>query len=148
MYQPPHFREDDLSVQHALIRARPLGLLITSGDAGPTANLLPFHLDASGSEKGTLQVHMAKANTQWRDAVELSLRAHRCFADGAPGAARSGHRRHARSCAALSSLPTVRAGHGRTRVPAITSARRTRCRGPDVVASVCPRLSHPLPAHP
>ena len=67
MYQPPHFREDDLGVQHALIRAHPLGLLITSGDAGPNANLLPFHLDASQSEKGALQVHMAKANSQWRE---------------------------------------------------------------------------------
>jgi len=67
MYQPPHFREDDLSVQHALIRAHPLGLLITSGDAGPNANLLPFHLDASLSAKGTLRVHMAKANGQWRE---------------------------------------------------------------------------------
>lgn len=66
MYQPPHFREDDLSVQHALIRAHPLGLLITSGDAGLAANLLPFHLDSSLSGKGTLQVHMAKANSQWR----------------------------------------------------------------------------------
>ncbi len=67
MYQPPHFREEDLSVQHALIKAHPLGLLITSGVEGPTANLLPFHLDASRSEKGTLQVHMAKANGQWRE---------------------------------------------------------------------------------
>jgi len=67
MYQPPHFREEDLSIQQALIRAHPLGLLITSGDAGPNANLLPFHLDASLSQKGTLQVHMAKANTQWRE---------------------------------------------------------------------------------
>jgi transcriptional regulator len=67
MYQPPHFREEDLGVQHALIRAHPLGLLITSGDAAPNANLLPFHLDASLSEKGTLQVHMAKANSQWRE---------------------------------------------------------------------------------
>jgi transcriptional regulator len=67
MYQPPHFREEDISVQHALIRAHPLGLLITSGDAGPNANLLPFHLDASLLEKGTLQVHMAKANNQWRE---------------------------------------------------------------------------------
>ena len=67
MYQPPHFREEDLAVQHALIRAHPLGLLITAGAAGPTANLLPFHLDPSLSEKGTLQVHMAKANGQWRE---------------------------------------------------------------------------------
>jgi transcriptional regulator len=67
MYQPPHFHEEDISVQHALIRAHPLGLLITSGDAGPNANLLPFHLDASLSAKGTLQIHMAKANNQWRE---------------------------------------------------------------------------------
>lgn len=67
MYQPPHFRETDLAVQHALIRAHPLGLLITAGAKGPVANPLPFHLDATLSEKGTLQVHLAKANRQWRD---------------------------------------------------------------------------------
>ena len=67
MYQPPQFREDDLGLQHALIRAHPLGLLITSGAEGPVANLLPFHLEPALSDKGTLQVHMARANTQWRD---------------------------------------------------------------------------------
>ncbi len=67
MYQPPHFREDDLDVQHALIRAHTLGLLVTAGAGGLVANALPFHLDSTLSEKGTLQVHMAKANTQWRD---------------------------------------------------------------------------------
>jgi len=67
MYQPPHFRETDLGVQHGLIRAHPLGLLITAGPDGPTANALPFLLDATRSEKGTLQVHMAKANNQWRE---------------------------------------------------------------------------------
>src|SRR6478752_217622 len=45
MYQPPHFREDDLGVQHALIRAHPLGLLITAGQSGLIANSVPFHLD-------------------------------------------------------------------------------------------------------
>ncbi len=67
MYQPPHFREADLGVQHALIRAHPLGLLITAGPAGPTANALPFLLDATRGEKGVLLVHMAKANGQWRE---------------------------------------------------------------------------------
>lgn len=67
MYQPPHFREDDLSVQHALIRAHPLGLLITATGDGPNANLLPFHLEAGMSPRGTLQVHMSKANGQWRE---------------------------------------------------------------------------------
>jgi len=67
MYQPPHFREDDLATQHALIRAHPLGLLVTAAAGGLTANLLPFHLAAGLSPKGTLQVHMARANGQWRD---------------------------------------------------------------------------------
>ena len=67
MYQPPHFREDDLNVQHALIRAHPLGLLITAGTSGLIANSVPFHLDAGASEKGTLRLHLARANGQWRD---------------------------------------------------------------------------------
>jgi len=67
MYQPPHFREDDLAVQHALIRAHPLGLLVSSGPSGLMANPLPFHLDSDASPKGTLRVHLAKANRQWQD---------------------------------------------------------------------------------
>ncbi|MDE1994741.1 MAG: FMN-binding negative transcriptional regulator [Rhizobiaceae bacterium] len=67
MYQPPHFREDDLEAQHALIRAHPLGLLITSGDGDINANAIPFHLDAGLSAKGTLQAHVARANKQWQE---------------------------------------------------------------------------------
>lgn len=67
MYQPPHFREDDLGVQHALIRAHPLGLLITAGDAGILANPVPFLLDETGGEKGVLRAHVARANAQWRE---------------------------------------------------------------------------------
>jgi transcriptional regulator len=67
MYQPPHFREDNLDALHALIRENPLGLLISSGSDGPVANSIPFHLNAALSSKGTLQAHVAKANPQWRD---------------------------------------------------------------------------------
>jgi transcriptional regulator len=67
MYQPPAFREDRPEVQHALIRKHPLGLLITAGPAGLLANLFPFLLDAEGVEKGTLRLHMARANPQWRE---------------------------------------------------------------------------------
>jgi transcriptional regulator len=75
MYQPPLFREDRIEVQHALIRKHPLGLLITAGPAGLVANLFPFLIDAEGSEKGTLRLHMARANPQWREleAVEECL---------------------------------------------------------------------------
>src|SRR6201992_1765679 len=66
MYQPPHFREDRIEVQHALIRAHPLGLLITAGPAGLLANLFPFLLDGGGGEKGTVRVQNARAHSHWR----------------------------------------------------------------------------------
>jgi transcriptional regulator len=62
MYQPPHFREDRIEVQHALIRAHSLGLLITAGPGGLQANHIPFLIDADGSEHGTLRAHLARAN--------------------------------------------------------------------------------------
>ncbi|MEE1654700.1 FMN-binding negative transcriptional regulator [Microvirga sp. CF3062] len=67
MYQPPHFREDNLEVQHALIQAHPFGLLVTLGSAGLVANPIPFVLDASASPQGTLKAHLSRANTQWQD---------------------------------------------------------------------------------
>ncbi len=67
MYQPPHFREEDLATQHALIRAHPLGLLVTSGASGLLANPVPFHLDPQASAKGMLRLHLARANGQWKD---------------------------------------------------------------------------------
>jgi transcriptional regulator len=66
MYQPPHFREERLDVQHALIRAHPLGLLINSSEDGPNANAIPFLLDTHASPQGTLHAHLARANPQWR----------------------------------------------------------------------------------
>jgi transcriptional regulator len=92
MYQPPAFREDRIEVQHALIRAHPLGLLITAGLGGLIANPFPFLIDSKasegdvseagasegggpGSDLGTLRLHMARANPQWREleAVEECL---------------------------------------------------------------------------
>ena len=67
MYQPPHHREDRLEVQHALIRAQPLGTLITFGAGRLEANLIPFLLDAARGSNGILQGHVARANGQWRE---------------------------------------------------------------------------------
>jgi transcriptional regulator len=66
MYQPPHFREDRLEVQHTLIRSHPLGLLITNGSTGLIANPIPFVLDEAASPFGTLRAHLSRANPQWR----------------------------------------------------------------------------------
>lgn len=66
MYQPPHFREDDLATQHALIRAHPLGLLVTAGAGGLMANPIPFLIDPGGAPLGLLAAHLARANPQWQ----------------------------------------------------------------------------------
>jgi transcriptional regulator len=65
MYQPPHFREPELAPQHALIRANPLGLLISNGPDGILADPIPFLLHDEG-ERGVLRCHIARANPQWQ----------------------------------------------------------------------------------
>lgn len=70
MYRPPAFREDDLEVQYALVRAHPLGLLITAGAAGTLADPVPFVLDEKSGEHGTLRAHLSKANPQHRALAE------------------------------------------------------------------------------
>ncbi|ANT51593.1 FMN-binding negative transcriptional regulator [Mesorhizobium amorphae] len=70
MYQPPHFQETRQDVLHGLVRAHPLGLLISNGAEGPVANAIPFLLDAEIGTKGRLRAHLAKANPQWRQLAE------------------------------------------------------------------------------
>ena len=60
MYQPPHFREDRIEVQHDLIRAHPLGLLITAGPGGLLANSIPFLIYADGSSTARCAVTGAR----------------------------------------------------------------------------------------
>lgn len=67
MYQPPYHREDRLPIHHALIRAYPLGTMITSGPGGLDGNPLPFVLDEKAGLKGVLKSHIARENRQWRD---------------------------------------------------------------------------------
>ncbi len=66
MYQPVHFIEEDLPTLHALIKAHPLGLLISADADDLQANPLPFLLDKSAGGRGVLRVHLARANPQWR----------------------------------------------------------------------------------
>jgi transcriptional regulator len=65
MYQVPHFREESLAVQHALIRDNPLGLLISTAPQGVIANPIPFLLYEEGVS-GTLRCHMSRGNPQWQ----------------------------------------------------------------------------------
>ena len=66
MYQPPHFVEDRLEVQHALIIENPLGLLISNGSYGLSADPVPFVLDPDRGPLGTLRAHIARANRLWQ----------------------------------------------------------------------------------
>jgi transcriptional regulator len=65
MYQPPQFREESLAVQHALIRAHPLGLLISQGPEGVLANPIPFLVYEEG-DNGVLRCHLSRGNPQWQ----------------------------------------------------------------------------------
>jgi transcriptional regulator len=67
MYLPSHFEETRPEVLHELVRAHPLGLLITLGPAGLQANPVPFMLD-TGDGSPVLRAHVARANPVWREA--------------------------------------------------------------------------------
>ena len=74
MYNPRHFEEPRLDVIQGVIRANPFGTLVTNGADGLIATHLPFLIDTthpSGGEFGVLRGHMARANRQWRDFVDL-----------------------------------------------------------------------------
>ncbi|MFZ9491767.1 MAG: FMN-binding negative transcriptional regulator [Burkholderiaceae bacterium] len=66
MYIPAHFAIKHPQDLHAIIRAHPLGALVTLGPEGLDANHIPFELDASQGEQGLLTAHVARANPVWQ----------------------------------------------------------------------------------
>lgn len=70
MYQPEHFRLDDRDALHDVMRAHPLGQLISAGASGLQANPVPFVLHADDGNQGLLRTHLARPNAQWRDFVD------------------------------------------------------------------------------
>ena len=65
MFLPETFREDRLDVLHALIRAHPLGFLVSGGPEGPMVTPVPFTL-AEGGARGILRAHVSRANPHWK----------------------------------------------------------------------------------
>jgi transcriptional regulator len=61
MYNPPHFRETELSRIHDFIETFNFGILFSGGEASH----LPFLLDRAAGERGVLYAHVARANRQW-----------------------------------------------------------------------------------
>lgn len=66
MYLPKHFEEPDVSVLHALIRSHPLGAWVTQAGGELLVNHIPFLVDPSRGEHGTLVGHVARANPVWK----------------------------------------------------------------------------------
>ena len=69
VYLPEHFAEHDTSATHTLIEDNPLGLLITLGTNGISANHIPFVLDRTFGTEGRLLGHVARNNAVWHDHV-------------------------------------------------------------------------------
>ena len=67
MYIPKHFEENRTDVLHALIRAFPLGSLVTLGSSGLLVNHIPFLVDSGAGPLGTLRGHVARANPVWKE---------------------------------------------------------------------------------
>jgi transcriptional regulator len=67
MYLPSHFAETRPEVMQELIRAHPLGTLVTFGPGGLNANHVPFEFDPHPAPFGTLRAHVARANPVWQE---------------------------------------------------------------------------------
>ena len=65
MYQSASFRDDRLESQIALVRAHPLGMLISHGEQGLVADPLPFLIDVDQQGNMVLRAHLSRANPHW-----------------------------------------------------------------------------------
>jgi transcriptional regulator len=68
MYIPEHFREERVPVLHQAITQLGFGTLVTAGKDGLEASHLPMLMHREPGPLGTLHGHVARANTQWKNA--------------------------------------------------------------------------------
>ncbi len=68
MYLPRHYAVTDRQQLRDFIKGNGFGILFSGNGPEPVASHLPFILDESAGEQGTLLSHMAGANRQWRHA--------------------------------------------------------------------------------
>jgi len=66
MYIPAANQINELQTLHTLMQEYNFATLITCDNGRPFATHLPFMLDATRGEYGTLLAHMARANPQWQ----------------------------------------------------------------------------------
>ncbi len=67
MYLPKAHEETSKDVLNGLIKNHPLGCIVTLGKEGLIVNHIPFLLDPTSGEHGTLRGHVARANPMWQD---------------------------------------------------------------------------------
>jgi len=67
VYIPKHFEEKNLAALQALMRAHPLGTIVTRSAQGLSANHIPFLVDSDGGPSGTLRGHVPRANPMLGD---------------------------------------------------------------------------------
>lgn len=67
MFSPQSFKETRIDVLHQLIKSNSLGVLAAIVDDEIVVNHVPFLLEKTKNEFGTLQCHVAKANPVWKD---------------------------------------------------------------------------------
>jgi transcriptional regulator len=65
VYVPKRFEENDKGILHTMIRQYPFGTWVATSGSELFANHIPFVLDITKGEQGTLMAHVARANPVW-----------------------------------------------------------------------------------
>lgn len=71
MYIPTYHKQIDVNAAYTLIETYPLGAWVARDGAGLVANHIPFVLDKTRGELGTLIGHVSRANTIWRQVSKV-----------------------------------------------------------------------------
>jgi transcriptional regulator len=73
MYIPASFQQTDRQALFDFIDQNSFGLLVSQVEGEPFASHLPFLLDRSSGQQGTLLGHLAVANPQWQHAESQNV---------------------------------------------------------------------------
>jgi transcriptional regulator len=74
VYLPPSFKEEDVGVLHAAIRAARLATVVSLSQDGLIASHIPMLLEPEPQPYGRLLGHVSRANAQWQE-IDGSLQA-------------------------------------------------------------------------
>ena len=72
-YMPSHFKETDPATLHAMVHDYPLATWVVPHQEELLVNHIPFLLDVTRGDHGTLVGHVARANPVWQALVEAPV---------------------------------------------------------------------------